>query len=71
MQWTVGIHDNVGVVGGPDEKLHEEDCQLVLHQVEERDGVVNAVHEEHVVLVGHLFSRVGHEFSTRQWTTWA
>ena len=29
-----------------------QDSQLVLQQVEERDGVVKAVHEQHVVLVG-------------------
>ena len=45
---SVGIHDDVGVVRGPDKKLHEE-----------RDGVVKAVHEQHVVLVGDL--RVLHE----------
>ena len=28
--------------------------QFVLQQVEERDGVVKAVHEQHVVLVGDL-----------------
>ena len=36
-----------------------QDSQLVLQQVEERDGVVKAVHEQHVVLVGDL--RVLHE----------
>ena len=124
---SVGIHDDVGVVGGPDEKLHEEparpavvssrlvracdlvilvdgshvpetrgnvrvpgdrtfmqncvkrsrglieflgvvlaawheggqDSQLVLQEEEERDGVVKAVHEQHVVLVGDL--RIIHE----------
>ena len=36
-----------------------QDSQLLLQQVEERDGVVKAVHEQHVVLVGDL--RVLHE----------
>ena len=31
-----------------------QDSQLVLQQVEERDGVVKVVHEQHVVLVGDL-----------------
>ena len=31
-----------------------QDSQLVLQQVEKRDGVVKAVHEQHVVLVGGL-----------------
>ena len=35
------------------------DSQLVLQHVEERNGVVKAVHEQHVVLVGDL--RVLHE----------
>ena len=36
-----------------------QDSQLFLQHVEERDGVVKAVHEQHVVLVGDL--RVLHE----------
>ena len=36
-----------------------QDSQLVLQLVEERDGVVKVVHEQHVVLVGDL--RVLHE----------
>ena len=36
-----------------------QDSQLVLQHVEERDGVVKVVHEQHVVLVGDL--RVLHE----------
>ena len=122
---SVGIHDNVGIVGiGPNDKLHKEnarpavvasrlvhacrgkvvaqevdglavlpgdgtqtfpapefvaamfgqpladflgvvlaawhvgacgqDSQFVLQQVEERDRVVKAVHEQHVVLIGKL-----------------
>ena len=31
-----------------------QDSQFVLQQVEERDGIVKAVHEQHVVLVGDL-----------------
>ena len=31
-----------------------QDSQFVLQQVEEHDGVVKAVHEQHVVLVGDL-----------------
>ena len=31
-----------------------QDSQFVLQQVKERDGVVKAVHEQHVVLVGNL-----------------
>ena len=33
---------------------HGQDSQLVLQHVEERDGVVKAVHEQHVILVGDL-----------------
>ena len=36
-----------------------QDSQFILQQTEERDGVVKAVHEQHVVLVGDL--RVLHE----------
>ena len=36
-----------------------QDSQLFLQHVEEHDGVVKAVHEQHVVLVGDL--RVLHE----------
>ena len=37
------------------------DSQFILQQVEEPDGVVKAVHEQHVVLVGDL--RVLHEMA--------
>ena len=61
---SVGIHDDVGIVGSPDKKLHEEPARPAvvasrLERDEERDGVVKAVHEQHVVLVGDL--RVLHE----------
>ena len=38
---------------------HGQDSQFILQQVEESDGVVKVVHEQHVVLVGDL--RVLHE----------
>ena len=38
-----------------------QDSQFVLQHVEEREGVVKGVHEQHVVLVGDL--RVFHEMA--------
>ena len=36
------------------DSARDQDSQFVLEQVEERHGVVKAVHEQHVVLVGYL-----------------
>ena len=38
-----------------------QDSQFILQQVEEREGVVKTIHEQHVVLVGDL--RVLHEMA--------
>ena len=36
------------------DSAHCQESQFILQQVEERDGVVKMVHEQHVVLVGDL-----------------
>ena len=47
---SVGIHDDVGVVGGPDEKLHEEPAQpeVVASCLVQACDLVVLVHGSHV-----------------------
>ena len=47
---SVGIHDNVGVVGGPDEKLHEEPARpaVVAYRLVQACDLVVLVHGSHV-----------------------
>ena len=47
---SVGIHDNVGVVCGPDEKLHEEPAQpaVVASRLVQTCDLVVLVHSSHV-----------------------
>ena len=47
---SVGIHDNVGVVRGPDEKLHEEPVQpaVVASRLVQACDLVILVHGSHV-----------------------
>ena len=62
---SVGIHDDVGVVGGPDEKLHEEPARpaVVASRLVQACDLVVLVHGSHVpetrvkvrVLAGRTF----------------
>ena len=47
---SVGIHDDVGVVGGPDEKLHEEPARpvVVASRLVQACDLVILVHGSHV-----------------------
>ena len=47
---SVGIHDDVGVVGGPDEKLHEEPARpaVVASRLVQACDLVVLVHGSHV-----------------------
>ena len=50
-EWgSVGIHDDVGVVGGPDEKLHEEPARpaVVASRLVQACDLVVLVHGSHV-----------------------
>ena len=66
---SVGIHDDVGIVGSPDKKLHEEPARPAvvasrLERDEERDGVV-----KNPSMNSMWFLLVTCDFSTRWWTT--
>ena len=47
---SVGIHDNIGIVGGPDEKLHEEPARpaVVASRLVQACDLVILVHGSHV-----------------------